>query len=69
MLFACCIFVLKVEITNDVEFLLPVIACLILARAVGDCLTHSFYHCLIEIKCIPFIGNEDLIVYDDNEQL
>jgi chloride channel 7 len=62
-------FFLKVEITNDIEFLLPIMASLLIARAVGDSLTHSFYHCLIEVKCLPFIGNEEPIVYDEKGQM
>jgi len=54
---------LKVEITNDLTFVLPIMVAILVARWVASFFTHALYHQLIEFKCIPFIDWE-LIVFD-----
>ena len=50
------------EITNDVQFLLPIMATIMVAKWVGDFVTHPLYHALLELKCIPFLDTEPVIV-------
>ena len=50
------------EITNDVQFLLPIMATIMVAKWVGDFVTHPLYHALLELKCIPFLDAEPVIV-------
>eukprot|EP01084_Bolivina_argentea_P233186 392810_1 len=47
--------VIFVEITNDVTFLLPVMTCIMISKWCADYLTHSLYHALLELKCVPFL--------------
>lgn len=50
--------VIMMEITNDIRFLLPIMSSILVSKLVADTLTHSLYHALLEIKCIPFIGGD-----------
>lgn len=59
---------LQIEITNDVAFLLPIMVAVMVAKWVGDYITHPLYHSLLEMKCIPFLDSEP-IVYDDSKKL
>ena len=54
--------VIMVEITNDIQFLLLIITTILLAKLTGDLLTHSIYHSLLELKCIPFLGKIEVNV-------
>ena len=47
--------VIMVEITNDIQFLLLIMTTIMVAKWVGDMMTHSIYHSLLELKCIPFL--------------
>ncbi|KAK2191553.1 hypothetical protein NP493_51g02024 [Ridgeia piscesae] len=60
--------VIMIEITNDVAFLLPIMVAVMVAKWVGDYITHPLYHSLLELKCIPFLDME-VIVYDESKQL
>ena len=46
------------EITNDIRFLLPIMTAILISKLVADQITHSLYHALLELKCIPFIGGD-----------
>jgi chloride channel 7 len=58
----------QIEITNDVAFLLPIMVAIMVAKWVGDYITHPLYHSLLELKCIPFLDSEP-IVYDEQHKL
>ena len=58
-----CHVLLKVELTNDLTFVLPIMVSIISARWVASMFTHALYHQLIEYKCIPFLDWE-LVVHD-----
>jgi len=47
--------VIMVEITNDIQFLLLIMTTIMFAKWVGDLFTHSIYHSILELKCIPFL--------------
>ena len=49
--------VIMMEITNDIHFLLPIMVAIMCAKLVADSSTHSLYHALIELKCIPFLDH------------
>ena len=55
------------EITNDVQFLLPIMATIMVAKWVGDFMTHPFYHAVLELKCIPFLDSEPVILNQKRE--
>ena len=55
--------VIMVEMTNDIQFLLLIMTCVMVAKMVGDCYTHPFYHALLEIKCIPFLDQASKKTY------
>lgn len=56
------------EITNDVQFLLCIMTAVIIAKWVGDNITHSLYHALMEMKCIPFLNWEPVILHNKKEK-
>ena len=56
------VYILQMEITNDVQFLLPIMSTIMVAKWVGDFVTHPLYHALLELKCIPFLDAEPVIV-------
>ena len=39
----------QMEMTNDIQFLLPIMVTIMVAKWIGDLLTHSFYHALLEV--------------------
>ncbi|XP_065175744.1 chloride channel protein B-like isoform X2 [Sycon ciliatum] len=60
--------VIMIEITGDVEFLLPIMVTVLISKWVGDYLTHPLYHALMEIKCIPFLDTEPVIYKEHHGQ-
>ncbi|KAM7450840.1 hypothetical protein ABFA07_001533 [Porites harrisoni] len=48
--------VIMMEITNDVQFLLPIMVAIMVAKWVGDFVTHPLYFALLELNCIPFLA-------------
>ncbi|CAH1786426.1 unnamed protein product [Owenia fusiformis] len=58
--------VIMIELTNDVLFLLPIMVTIMVSKWVADYITHPLYHSLLELKCMPFLPNEPVIV--DNKQ-
>ena len=52
------------ELTNDVQVLLPVMVAVMVAKWVGDFFTHPIYHAIMEIKCIPFLNPEPRVTID-----
>ncbi len=51
--------------SNDINMSLLVMVCVMMSKFVGDLFTHSLYHSLLEIKCIPYL-EPDLTVYDNH---
>ncbi|XP_071490057.1 chloride channel protein C-like [Diadema antillarum] len=56
--------VIMMEITNDIQFLLPIMVAIMVAKWVGDFITHPLYHALLEVKCIPFLDEEPVIMHE-----
>ncbi|XP_060587255.1 chloride channel protein C-like isoform X2 [Ruditapes philippinarum] len=56
--------VIMMELTNDVQVLLPVMVAVMVAKWVGDFFTHPIYHALLELKCIPFLDPEPRVTID-----
>ena len=48
----------QVELTDDVQFLLPIMTAIMVSKWVGDYFTRPYYHALLELKCIPYLDNE-----------
>jgi chloride channel 7 len=46
------------ELTNDVQVLLPVMVSVMVSKWVGDFFTHPIFHAHLEMKCIPFLEPE-----------
>ncbi|XP_074645246.1 chloride channel protein D-like isoform X2 [Tubulanus polymorphus] len=61
--------VIMMEITNDIQFLLLIMVAIMFAKWVGDFVTHPLYHALLEMKCIPFLDAEPVIVHDEKDTL
>ena len=49
-------------------FLLPLMLAVMMAKWIGDYITHPLYHSLLELYCIPFLDSEP-IVYDEHHVL
>jgi len=50
--------VIIMEMSNDVRILLPAMVAIMLAKWVADAGSHSLYHGLLEVKCVPFLPRE-----------
>lgn len=50
--------IILLEIGGDVAYLFPLMLCSTVAKALADSASHSLYHTLIELKCIPFLPAE-----------
>jgi chloride channel 7 len=48
------------QMSNDVRILLPAMVAIMLAKWVADAASHSLYHGLLEVKCVPFLPKEPL---------
>lgn len=46
------------QMSNDVRILLPVMVAIMIAKFVADAATHSLYHGLLEVKCVPFLPKD-----------
>lgn len=55
--------VIMVEISDDVHMLLPVLVAIMVAKWVADAASHSLYHALLELKCVPFLSPEPVSRY------
>ena len=53
---------MKVELTNDLTYVMPIMVAILAARWVGHFITHALYHQLIAFKCIPFLDWELVVV-------
>ncbi|XP_059502344.1 chloride channel protein C-like [Stegostoma tigrinum] len=54
-----------VELTNDVQSLLPMMVAVMVARMTGDLFSHSLYSSLLKQKCIPFLEPEPCVLYQN----
>ncbi|XP_048583909.1 chloride channel protein D [Nematostella vectensis] len=61
--------VIMMEITNDIQFLLPIMVGIMVAKWVGDFTTHPLYHALLELKCIPFLDSEPVILHEGSRTI
>ncbi|KAL5021105.1 hypothetical protein ScPMuIL_000260 [Solemya velum] len=61
---ALAVTVIMMELTNDVQVLLPVMVSVMVAKWVGDFFTHPIYHALLELKCIPFLEPEPRVAVE-----
>jgi chloride channel 7 len=50
--------VILLEITNDMNFLLPIMLAIIVSKSVGDFFNHPLYDSLIGIKRLPYLEHE-----------
>ena len=51
-----CCFVLQVS--NDVRMVLPLLVAIIMAKWVADAVSHSLYHSILEVKCVPILHSD-----------
>jgi CBS domain-containing protein len=55
---AVALSVVMLEITNDFEFLLPILITVLFAKGLSDNLAHPLFDMMIELKHIPFLEDE-----------
>ena len=46
---------MSLQVSSDVRMLLPLLVSILTAKWVADAATHSLYHGLLEVKCIPWL--------------
>ncbi|XP_072425660.1 chloride channel protein C-like [Chiloscyllium punctatum] len=56
---------IMVELTNDVQSLLPIMVAVMVARMTGDLFNRSLYSSLLKQKCIPFLEPEPRVAYQN----
>ncbi|ESO89755.1 hypothetical protein LOTGIDRAFT_124505, partial [Lottia gigantea] len=56
--------VIMMELTNDVQVLLPVMVAVMVGKWIGDFFTHPIFHAHLELKCIPFLDSEPRLTAD-----
>ncbi|XP_048452082.1 chloride channel protein C-like [Rhincodon typus] len=56
---------IMVELTNDVQSLLPIMVAVMVARMTGDLFNRSLYSSLLKQKCIPFLEPEPRVLYQN----
>jgi chloride channel 7 len=56
--------IILLEITNDLQFLLPIMMSIIVAKAIADFFTPPLYDMLILLKCLPFLEAEPSFVME-----
>jgi chloride channel 7 len=62
--------VILLETTQDIQYLLPIMCCLVISKTIGDYFNISIYDMHVEFKCIPFVehlppaGMEQLVAAD-----
>lgn len=52
--------VILIELTNDIQFLLPIIVTIMISKVVGDYITFPLYDAQLHQKSIPFLESEPL---------
>eukprot|EP00052_Salpingoeca_macrocollata_P012564 m.97626 g.97626 ORF g.97626 m.97626 type:complete len:836 (-) comp18538_c0_seq4:53-2560(-) len=50
--------VIMVEISDDIHLLLPIMFSIMISKWIADYTTHSLYHALLELKCMPFLDSD-----------
>jgi len=53
--------VIITELSNDIEFLLPIMLAVMIAKSLADLTTHSLYHALLEVRCVPFLDRDPVV--------
>lgn len=54
----CCLFKqrpLASQVSNDVRMVLPLLVAIIIAKWIADAVSHSLYHAILEVKCVPIL--------------
>jgi len=50
--------VIMMELSNDIRLLPPILVAILIAKTMADMCTHSLYHGLMEVKCMPFLPDD-----------
>lgn len=61
--------VIMVEMTNDIQFLLLFMVTVMVAKWIGDFVTHPIYHALLEVKGIPFLEQDARVTTPEGDSL
>ncbi|XP_039624939.1 chloride channel protein C-like [Polypterus senegalus] len=59
--------VLMIEVTNDVQALLPITVAVMVAQRVGDMLTEPFYSAALKLKCVPILPEDPKVKINKND--
>ncbi|KAL3159050.1 hypothetical protein ABBQ32_011048 [Trebouxia sp. C0010 RCD-2024] len=50
--------VIMMEVSNDVRMVLPLLVAIIMAKWIADAVSHSLYHSILEVKCVPILHSD-----------
>eukprot|EP01006_Ploeotia_vitrea_P028926 TRINITY_DN61566_c0_g1_i1.p1 TRINITY_DN61566_c0_g1~~TRINITY_DN61566_c0_g1_i1.p1 ORF type:complete len:833 (+),score=97.13 TRINITY_DN61566_c0_g1_i1:245-2500(+) len=53
--------VIMLEISNSLQHIIPMMFSIMIAKWVADFCTHSLYHALLEVKCVPFLDYDSVV--------
>ena len=46
------------QVSNDVRMVLPLLVAIIMAKWIADAVSHSLYHSILEVKCVPMLHTD-----------
>lgn len=46
------------QVSNDVRMVLPLLVAIIMAKWIADAVSHSLYHSILEVKCVPILHSD-----------
>ena len=46
------------QVSNDVRMVLPLLVAIIMAKWIADAVSHSLYHSMLEVKCVPILHSD-----------
>ena len=58
---------LQVEMAQDIDMILPVMVAIFVAKLVADILSRPLYKYLLDIKSLPFLDAEPVVVLNNEE--
>ena len=46
------------QVSNDVRMVLPLLVAIIMAKWIAVAVSHSLYHSILEVKCVPILHSD-----------
>ena len=55
----------QIEMSRDIELVIPVMIAVLIARTVGECLSKSLFRYLTDLKGLPTLDQDPKVIIDD----